>query len=67
MIFRDQDPIVKRRLEEEARRRAAQEMQDYFERSDRLLARIDEQERVIAKRRQEARRNEPSRRATRLN
>lgn len=53
MIFRDQDPIVKRQREEEARRRAAQEMQDYFERSDRLLARIDEQERVIAKRRQE--------------
>jgi|SRR5579859_544437 len=54
MIFRDQDPLVKRqREEEEARRRAAQEMQDYFERSDRLLARIDEQERVIAKRRKE--------------
>jgi hypothetical protein len=53
MIFRDQDPVVKRRLEEEARRRATQEMQDYFEYSDRLLARIDEQERVIAKRRQE--------------
>jgi hypothetical protein len=53
MIFRDQDPIVKRQREEEARRRAAQEMQDYFERSDRLLARIDEQERIIAKRRQE--------------
>jgi hypothetical protein len=34
-------------------RAAAQEMQDYFERSDRLLARIDEQERIIAKRRQE--------------
>jgi hypothetical protein len=28
-------------------------MQDYFERSDRLLARIDEQERAIVKRRQE--------------
>jgi len=54
MIFRDQDPRLKRqREEEEARRRGAQEMQDYFERSDRLLARIDEQERIIAKRRQE--------------
>src|SRR6266852_1700323 len=54
MIFRDQDPRVKRqREEEETRRRAAQEMQDYFERSDRLLARIDEQERIIAKRRQQ--------------
>ena len=53
MIFPDQDPVAKRRREEEAARRAAQEMQDYFERSNRLLARIDEQERVIAKRRQE--------------
>jgi hypothetical protein len=53
MIFRDQDPRVKRQREEEAQRRAAQEMQDYFERSDRLLARIDQQERVIAQRRQE--------------
>lgn len=53
MIFRDQDPRVKRQREEEASRRAAQEIQDYFERSDRLLARIDEQERVLAKRRQE--------------
>jgi hypothetical protein len=54
MIFRDQDPRVKRqREEEEARRRAAQEMQDYFDRSDRLLARIEERERIIAKRRQE--------------
>jgi hypothetical protein len=53
MIFPDQDPVAKRQREEEAARRAAQEMQDYFERSNRLLARIDEQERVIAKRRQE--------------
>src|ERR1039458_6117373 len=53
MIFADRDPIVKRQREIDAARRAAQEMQDYFERSDRLLARIDEQERVIAKRRQE--------------
>ena len=50
MIFRDQDPCVKRQREE---RRAAQEMKDYLDRSDRLLARIDEHERVIAKRRQE--------------
>lgn len=53
MIFADQDPIAKRRRGEEAARRAAQEMQEYLNRSDRLLARIDEQERVIAKRRQE--------------
>jgi len=53
MIFRDQDPVVKGQRDEEARRRAAQEMQDYMDRSDRLLARIDEQERVIVKRRQE--------------
>ena len=53
MIFRDQDPVVKRQREEEARRRAAQDLLDYMDRSDRLLARIDEQERVIAKRRQE--------------
>src|SRR5579864_486256 len=53
MIFSDQDPRVKRQREEESQRRAAQEMQDYFERSDRLLARIDEQERAIDKRRQE--------------
>jgi hypothetical protein len=53
MIFRDQDPRVKRQREEEAQWRAAREIQDYFERSDRLLARIDEQERFIAKRRQE--------------
>ena len=52
-ILPDQDPRVKRQREEEARRRAAQEMQDYFERFDRLLARIEEQERAIAKRRQE--------------
>ena len=53
MIFRDQDPRLKRQREEQAARRAAQEMQDYMDRSDRLLARIDEQERVIVKRRQE--------------
>lgn len=53
MIFSAQDPVMKRRLEEEAGRRAAQELQDYMDRSDRLLARIDEQERILAKRRQE--------------
>ena len=56
MIFPGMDPKEKRRREEEASRRAllaAQEMQDYEDRSGRLLARIDEQERVIAKRRQE--------------
>ncbi len=57
MIFRDQDPHVKRQSEEEAQRRAAQEMQDYFARSDRLLARIDEQERIIGKRRHEIEEN----------
>jgi hypothetical protein len=53
LMFPDQDPVVKRQREEEARRRAVAEMQAYEERSARLLARIDEQERVIAKRRQE--------------
>src|SRR5665213_3396438 len=56
MIFRDMDPNEKRRRKEEEDRRrllAEQELQEYCERSDRLLARIDEQERIIAKRRQE--------------
>jgi hypothetical protein len=53
LMFPDQDPVAKRQREEEARRRAVQEMQDYEDRSARLLARIDEQERVIAKRRKE--------------
>jgi hypothetical protein len=56
MIFPDQDPRAKRPREEADRRRAwlaSQEMQDYIERSDRLLTRIDEQERLIEKRRQE--------------
>jgi hypothetical protein len=56
MIFRDMDPKEKRRRKEEDDRRrllAEQELQEYRERSDRLLARIDEQERIIAKRRQE--------------
>lgn len=53
MIFADQDPVAKRRREIEAARLAAQDLQDYMDRSDRLLARIDEQERVLAQRRQE--------------
>jgi len=54
MIFPGTDPKEKQRREEEDRRRAwlaAQEMLEYNERSDRLLARIDEQQRVIEKRR----------------
>lgn len=48
MIFRDQDPREKRRRkeEEERQRLAEQELQEYRDRSDHLLARIDEQERV---------------------
>jgi hypothetical protein len=53
MIRPDQDPRVKRQREEADRRRATQEMQDYEDRSNRLLVRIDEQERALVKRRQE--------------
>jgi hypothetical protein len=57
MIFRDQDPKEKRRREEEQRRQAwlayEQAMLEIHERSDRLLARIEEQERIIEKRRKE--------------
>jgi hypothetical protein len=56
LMFPDQDPVVKRQREEEARRRAwlaEQEMQEYRERSDRLLAQIDQQQRVVEKRRKE--------------
>jgi len=57
MIFRDQDPKEKRRREEEQRRQAwvayEQAMLEIRERSDRLLARIEEQERIIEKRRKE--------------
>ena len=58
MTFPGTDPKEKRRREEEDRRRAwlaQQEMQEYFQRSDRLLARIDLRHRVIEKRRKEAR------------
>jgi hypothetical protein len=56
MIFRDMDTKEKRRRKEEDNRRrllAEQELQEYRERTDRQLARIDEQERIIAKRWQE--------------
>ena len=56
MIFPGLDPKEKRRREEEGRRRtllAEQEMQEYRERSDRLLAQIDQQQRVVEKRRKE--------------
>jgi hypothetical protein len=56
MIFPGTDPKEKQRREEEDRRRAwlaTQQLLEYTERSDRLLARIDEQERVIQKRRKE--------------
>jgi len=50
------DPKEKRRREEEARRRALladQEMQEYRERSGRLLARIEQQQLVVEKHRKE--------------
>src|SRR5258708_34295049 len=56
MIFRDMDPKEKlRRKEEEDRRRllAEAELQGYRERSDRLLPRIEQDQRVIEKRRKE--------------
>lgn len=56
MIFRDMDPKEKRRRrEEEDRRRllAEQEMQEYRDRSDRLLARIEQEQLVVEKRRKE--------------
>ncbi len=57
MIFRDQDPKEKRRREEEQRRQSwlayEEAMREIRERSDRLLARIEEQERIIEKRRKE--------------
>src|ERR1700683_2791815 len=48
MIFRDMDPKEKRR-----RLLAEQELQEYRERSNRLLARIEEQQIVVEKRRKE--------------
>jgi len=57
LIFRDQDPKEKRRREEEQRRQAwlayEEAMLEIHERSDRLLAQIEEQERIIEKRRKE--------------
>jgi hypothetical protein len=54
MIFRDQDPKEKRRREEEQRRQSwlayEQAMLEIRERSDRLLARIEERERIDRKR-----------------
>jgi hypothetical protein len=56
MIFRDLDPNEKRRRrDEEDRRRllAEQELQEYCERSDRLLARIEQEQLVVEKHRKE--------------
>ena len=56
MIFRDMDPKEKRRRKDEEDRRrllADQELQEYKERSDRLLARIEQQQLVVEKHRQE--------------
>src|SRR5436305_15193742 len=56
MIFRDMDPREKRRSKEEEDRRrllAEQEMQVYRNRSDSLLARIEQQQIVVEKRRKE--------------
>jgi hypothetical protein len=56
MISPDQDPRVMRRREEEQRRRAwlaEQEMLEYRQCTDRLLAQIEDQQCVIEKRRKE--------------
>jgi hypothetical protein len=56
MIFRDMDPKEKRRRKEEEDRRrslAEQELLEYRDRSDRLLARIEEQQLVVEKHRKE--------------
>jgi hypothetical protein len=56
MIFRDMDPKEKRRRKEEEDRRwlqAEQELQEYRNRSDRLLARIEQEEFVVEKHRKE--------------
>src|ERR1700730_13027825 len=50
MIFRDRDPNEKRRRKEEEDRRrllAEQELLEYRDRSDRLLARIEQQQLVV--------------------
>jgi hypothetical protein len=56
MIFNEQDPILRRRREEDddlRTRYLEQQMLDYEQRSDYLLSQIDEQQRVIEKRRKE--------------
>jgi hypothetical protein len=56
MIFRDMDPKEKRRRKEEEDRRrllAEQEMQEYREHSDRLLARIEQEQLAVEKHRKE--------------
>jgi hypothetical protein len=56
IIFPDMDPKERQRREEEERHRAwlaEQERLEYQERTNRLVAQIDEQQRAIGKRRQE--------------
>src|ERR1700719_1052232 len=56
MIFRNMDPNEKRRRKEEDDRRrllAEQELQEYCERSDRLLAWIEQEQLVVEKHRKE--------------
>src|SRR5579863_3623218 len=56
LIFRDIDPKEKRRRKEEEDRRrllAEQELQEYREHSDRLLARIEQEQLVVEKHRKE--------------
>jgi len=56
MIFRDMDPKEKRRRKDEEDRRrllAEQDLQEYRDRSDRLLARIEQEQIVVEKHRKE--------------
>jgi len=56
LIFPGMDPKERQRREEEERRRAwlaEQEMLEYAQRTDRMLAQIDGQQRVVEKRRKE--------------
>jgi len=56
ILFADQDPKIRQQREAEERRRAwlaEQEMLDYTERCDRLLAEIDYEQRAIEKHRKE--------------
>ncbi|MEO8595477.1 MAG: hypothetical protein ABI759_19310 [Candidatus Solibacter sp.] len=60
MIFRDTDPKEKRRRKDEEDRLrllAEQELRDYRDRSDRLLARIEQQQIVVEKHRKEIEEN----------